>query len=75
MEGKFFLLTYRPEYLKHQLVLFMLDNGQYLVYHDTRRFGTFHLIPKKHHLLTEHLSHLGYEPFAPELKAGALQKQ
>lgn len=50
MEGKFYLLEEYPED-KHIHAIFTLDDGRYLCYHDTRKFGRMYLyekIDKKH---------------------------
>ncbi|MGN1344337.1 MAG: DNA-formamidopyrimidine glycosylase [Traorella sp.] len=39
MEGKFYILDTNEPYDKHVHVIFKLNNGKYLQYHDTRKFG------------------------------------
>ncbi len=46
MEGKFYLYTTLPQDMKHIHAVFSLNNGQYLCYHDTRKFGRMALYPK-----------------------------
>lgn len=75
MEGKYFVN--KPSDMadfKHIILVFTLDNGLELRYHDTRRFGTFDLIPHSKYLTMKPLSQLGYEPFDPLLTSEYLQK-
>lgn len=44
MEGKFYILEDEKPYDKHVHVIFKLDNGQYLQYHDTRKFGRMKVV-------------------------------
>ncbi|MBQ0065784.1 MAG: DNA-formamidopyrimidine glycosylase [Firmicutes bacterium] len=48
MEGKFYILDSRPEAKtwKHIHVIFRLEDGRYLCYHDTRKFGRLGLYDK-----------------------------
>src|SRR5574344_2316007 len=39
MEGKYFIKKSNDEILKHEHIIFSLDNGYDLRYHDTRKFG------------------------------------
>ncbi len=44
MEGKYFVTkNYDHIDRKHVLLEMTLDNGEMILYHDTRRFGTYHL--------------------------------
>jgi formamidopyrimidine-DNA glycosylase len=61
MEGKYFYQLPR-EKLKHEHVIFYLDNGYTLRYHDVRKFGTFHLKSKDTYLEVPPLKTLGLEP-------------
>ena len=47
MEGKFYIYTKLPEDRKHIHVVFTLDDGRKLCYHDVRKFGRMELLPKK----------------------------
>ena len=44
MEGKFYILEDEKPYDKHVHVIFKMDNGQYLQYHDTRKFGRMKVV-------------------------------
>ncbi|MDY2957584.1 DNA-formamidopyrimidine glycosylase [Floccifex sp.] len=46
MEGKFYIMDTFPKDLKHIHVIFHLDDGRYLCYHDTRKFGRMALYDK-----------------------------
>ena len=48
MEGKFYILNDSQPYDKHVHVIFKLNNGQYLQYHDTRKFGKMLVIPNEY---------------------------
>lgn len=62
MEGKYYLSnSYDGINKKHILIEFQLDDGQMLLYHDTRRFGTFHLIDKNKYLNVRPINTLGKE--------------
>lgn len=70
MEGKFYYFSdikdIQPKYLKHNLIQFWFYDKSTLIYHDTRRFGTFHLYDRKNILkITDipHLQKIGYEPW------------
>ncbi len=66
MEGKFF--TYEEhEFEKHDHIGFKFTDGSLLVYNDTRKFGTMHIMETAK--LFEHpaLSKLGIEPMNPNL--------
>ncbi len=53
MEGKFYLYKRKPIDMKHIHVMFILDDGTYMCYHDTRKFGRMNIfdrIKDKHKL-------------------------
>ncbi len=60
MEGKFF---YRDcDFVtSHDHIAFKLDDGHYLVYNDTRKFGTFNLEPLESYANAHYISKLGLE--------------
>lgn len=63
MEGKY-RVDKNPVKDKHDLVFFNLDDGNTLVYNDTRKFGVFNLYPKDTDVFTkEPLINVGPEPF------------
>lgn len=61
MEGKYFYQLPRAK-LKHEHVIFTLDNGYTLRYHDVRKFGTFHLKSLDTYLHVAPLSLVAKEP-------------
>lgn len=69
MEGKLFVLPEIPNDLNfqhHILAQFQLRDGRWLIFHDTRRFGTFHLLETKN--VKAYLNQrAGYEPFSKYL--------
>lgn len=73
MEGKYFLKNHDEEILKHEHVIFTLDNGMDLRYHDTRKFGKMNLIPKEDDI--EDYINLGLEPFDKELTSSYLENK
>lgn len=46
MEGKFYILGELPCEMKHIHCVMVLEDGRYLCYHDTRKFGRMALYPK-----------------------------
>lgn len=66
MEGKFF---YRDEDFtsKHDHIAFKLSDGNYLVYNDTRKFGTFNIEDINDYSTAYYLSKLGLEANSDEL--------
>ena len=70
MEGKFYIYDNSSNYDKyHVLLSFFLSDNTKLVYHDTRRFGTFHLHSLKEYHEGKLLSQIGLEPFDPKITA------
>ncbi len=61
MEGKYYLQQPEDPYDRHTHVVFQLDDGRQLRYHDTRKFGRMEIVP----LQTDfsHWHDLGPEPF------------
>src|SRR5574344_356015 len=62
MEGKYFIKKSNDEILKHEHIIFSLDNGYDLRYHDTRKFGRMRLINKDELNTCEEITKQGYEP-------------
>ena len=62
MEGKYFYVTKDTEIDKHTHVIFSLDNGMDLRYHDVRKFGKMILVDTDKVFENKHISKLGYEP-------------
>lgn len=64
MEGKYYYKKHNePIDWKHVLIVFDLDNGYQLCYHDTRRFGTFHLQEKTNFQNLKPYTNIGPEPW------------
>lgn len=61
MEGKFWLQKPEEPLNRHMHVLFDLDDGMQLRYHDTRKFGRMQVLPYDTDLT--HFHDLGPEPF------------
>jgi len=72
MEGKYFLRTNPKEFTKHEHVIFQLDNGLYLSYHDVRKFGTMELVKIGEEFTLESLKKLGVEVNAPNIDIDAI---
>lgn len=68
MEGKYNILT-KPEFSKHDHIIFYLDDGTYLSYNDTRKFGRMVLSSRSDYKNQLPLSKLGPEPFCADAKA------
>jgi len=61
MEGKFFYRTEKDPKEKHEHVIFTLDSGEQLRYHDVRKFGKMVLISKNEAPFHKPFSELGLE--------------
>lgn len=62
MEGKYYILTNKDPIDKHTHVIFKLDDGKELRYHDVRKFGRMELLPLKDNY--DDFKDLGPEPFS-----------
>ncbi len=62
MEGKFYIKKHDVEISKYEHVIFSLDNGMEMRYHDTRKFGTINLCSKDEYKEVYPLNKLGDEP-------------
>ncbi len=62
MEGKFYIKTLHELYSPYEHVIFTLDDDRQLRYHDTRKFGTIHLLSKENYKSVYPLNELGAEP-------------
>lgn len=70
MEGKYYIRDIDDELFKHEHVIFDLEDGRSLRYHDTRKFGVMYLydtISCEEVLKLEPLKRLGVEPFSDDL--------
>ena len=68
MEGKYFYQRKNEECpWKHVLIVFELDNGYELRYHDTRRFGTMNLQLKDKAKQQNPFLRIGPEPSSPKI--------
>lgn len=69
MSGKFYMLNEKEEVTEpHVHVIIYLNNGNKLIYQDTRRFGGVWLVRD----LGTFFSHLGVEPLSPDFTANYL---
>lgn len=67
MEGKYFFKNKKDVILKHEHVIFDLDNGEELRYMDTRKFGKMYLIKKEDINNIGPIKELGLEPWDSDL--------
>lgn len=74
MEGKYFIKDNTRELLKHEHVIFHLNDGVELRYHDTRKFGKFHLVEKTKIEEYKIIKELGIDPFDDEFTPKYLLK-
>ena len=74
MEGKYYYLN-RTENLKHEHVVFELDNNYYLRYKDVRKFGVMYLVNKDELFTKTPLIDLGLEPFNDNLSIDYLKEK
>ncbi len=72
MEGKYFLKKEKDPLLKHEHVIFYLDDDMTLRYHDTRKFGKMYLVMKAHLYDDTPLKDLGLEPWDNDLSPAYL---
>lgn len=75
MEGKYFFRTKEDPISKHEHVIFYLDDGRELRYHDTRKFGRMYLLPKETAYQVPPLSQLGLEPWSELLTVSYLKEK
>lgn len=75
MEGKFYILEDEKAYDKHVHVIFKLDNGKYLQYHDTRKFGK--MIVVLNHEVNDYFKkkNLGMDAICEDIDAYDLYKK
>ena len=75
MEGKYFFKTKRDQILKHEHVIFELDDDTELRYMDVRKFGRMHLIKKEDiHMIGPFLN-MGLEPWDDKLTCFYLKEK
>ena len=72
MEGKYFFKNKEDEILKHEHIIFDLDNDEELRYMDTRKFGRMYLIKKEDIDNIGPLRELGLEPWDENLTSDYL---
>ncbi len=77
MEGKFYLQQpWEPYDKKHVHVIFHLDDGRELRYHDTRKFGRMYVYPHQDELsLYPCFQSIGYDAFDERLNATWLYRK
>lgn len=66
MEGKFFHLDSLDNVNKSTSLYFTLDNGTYLLFNDTRKFGVMYLKKDEELYVSKPLSSIGKEPWEIE---------
>ena len=66
MEGKYFLRNTNEKPSYHDMVTFDFNDGTYLAYNDTRRFGTLELASAENYLNESPLNQVGPDPFMLE---------
>ena len=76
MEGKYNIVATASEIKKHEHIIFHLQDGRDLRYHDTRKFGRMGLVDKERYRDTPPLDRLGPEPWEADAHwlYGRLQK-
>ncbi|MCX4364166.1 MAG: DNA-formamidopyrimidine glycosylase [Bacilli bacterium] len=62
MEGKYFIKPESDAIEKHEHIIFHLDDGNTLRYHDTRKFGRMRIVKTDEIYKTPEISKLGIEP-------------
>lgn len=74
MEGKYFYKDKNEKVIKHEHVIFNLDNKEQLRYHDTRKFGKMHLVEKDKFNDYVVVKELGLEPWDDNLTPSYLKE-
>lgn len=74
MEGKFFIKDLDEKVVKHEHVVFELDDIS-LRYHDTRKFGKMYLVKKDRLYLDTPLCKIGLEPWDNKLTSAYLKEK
>lgn len=77
MEGKYFVVASNQceeINMKHIMVTFTMDDGSLIMYSDTRKFGTMHLLEKKDYKGQEPLVRLGLEPWDKKMSVAYLKE-
>ena len=67
MEGKYFIKPSSEEIVKHEHIIFSLDDNNDLRYHDTRKFGRMDLVKKEDLEKVEGVHKQGIEPISDDL--------
>lgn len=62
MEGKYFIKNMNEKLSSHEHIIFHLDDGTDLRYHDTRKFGRMILVKTNEIYKSKEISKLGIEP-------------
>ena len=76
MEGKFYILSDFPKDKKHIHCIMYLNDGRFLCYHDTRKFGRMALYPKTNDVKSlECFKNVGYDCLDPELNSEIFYKR
>ncbi len=75
MEGKYFIKPSGEGYNKHEHVIFKLDNGKDLRYHDVRKFGVMYLVKSKEVYNLKEIKKLGIEPDSDDLDLDYLKNK
>ena len=75
MEGRYFLKNNNDIHLKHEHVIFTLNENEELRYIDTRKFGKMHLISKDKLYSQKPLNELGLEPWDKGLNISYLKEK
>ena len=74
MEGKYFIKKIDDEIMKHEHVIFTLDNIS-LRYHDTRKFGKMYLVDKDKLYIDTPLVNIGKDPWDNSLDVNYLKER
>lgn len=67
MEGYWRIISDDENVIKHDHIIFHLDNGNKMVYNDSRAFGTIHLIKSSDIDKEEFIAKIAIDPFSNQL--------
>ena len=72
MEGKYYIRHQKSDCTKHEHIVFELNDGSFLSYHDTRKFGTMELVSLKGEDAVNVVHNIGPEGNDPYLDVDTL---
>ncbi len=75
MEGRYFIKNMDLPRDKHEHMIIYFEDGETLRYHDSRKFGTFDIVPVSEIYTNSPITKMGYEPFHPLCTSNYLKEK